>query len=433
MTIANGVAKELRYKRETTWSVLPATNAAQFLRRVTSDARPAKQTYQSNEIRRDRQIADFRHGVRSRRGPHRRRALAGHLRRLLPRRAAPGVPDRADHRHHREPGGGLGAAAVRARRGQLRHRRLQDRRRDALDRRHGLRHGEQQPQLHDLGIAGGTGLSGFNLDGTDVVAAGTQTSMVGTLAGKKTWVPSTGQLDESFAFEHWFSDISQSERFAGCKLSRWASCCRPPASPPSAMQLHGPRPHHRHRRVLRHRLGQRRDHHRPRRRGERHHPGRHAAGRLGHRHDLSINENLAMEPVVGTNTYPTINQGRFVASGQLTAFFEDGTLRDLFDNETEVSIMARCRSTTPAPRLRSRSSLPRVKLGGAARTTARRASCRPALPGAAQHGRRHRGHHAAHHHEHPGQPGDVSRARPYTAGVRPDVCTPPRERRPWIR
>jgi hypothetical protein len=43
---------------------------------------------------------------------------------------------------------------------------------------------------------------------------------------------------------------------------------------------------------------------------------------------------------MGTNTYPAINQGRFVADGQLTAFFEDGTLRDLFDNETEVSIMA---------------------------------------------------------------------------------------------
>jgi hypothetical protein len=233
MTIANGVAKELRYKRESTWSVLPATNAAQFLRRVTSDLDLRKQTYQSNEIRRDRQIADFRHGVRSVEGAHQRRALARHLRRLLPRGAAPGVPDRAATGTIASLVVSSDAAAVRARRGQLRHRRLQDRRRDALDRRHGSGTANNNRNFMISGIAGGTGLSGFNLDGTDVVAAGTQTSMVGTLAGKKTWVPSTGQLDESFAFEHWFSDISQSERFAGCKLSRWASCCRRPASPPS--------------------------------------------------------------------------------------------------------------------------------------------------------------------------------------------------------
>ncbi|MGI4796926.1 MAG: phage tail tube protein [Janthinobacterium lividum] len=38
-----------------------------------------------------------------------------------------------------------------------------------------------------------------------------------SLPGKKLFIPATGQLDQSFSFEHFYSDIGLSELFVGCK------------------------------------------------------------------------------------------------------------------------------------------------------------------------------------------------------------------------
>jgi hypothetical protein len=62
---ATGVAKQLRYKAESTWGTAPGASGAQLLRRVTSTLDLKKQTYRSNEIRSDYQVNDMRHGVRS--------------------------------------------------------------------------------------------------------------------------------------------------------------------------------------------------------------------------------------------------------------------------------------------------------------------------------------------------------------------------------
>jgi hypothetical protein len=64
MTIAIGVNKQVKYKVESTWGTVPAAGSAQLLRRVSSDLDLKKETYESNEIRTDYQVADFRHGVR---------------------------------------------------------------------------------------------------------------------------------------------------------------------------------------------------------------------------------------------------------------------------------------------------------------------------------------------------------------------------------
>ena len=64
-SIAQGVAKQLRVKKESTLNVAPGATGAQLLRRTTSEFSLTKQTYQSQEIRPDYQISDFRHGGRS--------------------------------------------------------------------------------------------------------------------------------------------------------------------------------------------------------------------------------------------------------------------------------------------------------------------------------------------------------------------------------
>jgi hypothetical protein len=74
MSLAEGVARSIIYKAYATGvitansqpvsTVDPAVGSAKILRRVSSSLKLAKDTYQSNEIRSDRQIQDFRHGVK---------------------------------------------------------------------------------------------------------------------------------------------------------------------------------------------------------------------------------------------------------------------------------------------------------------------------------------------------------------------------------
>lgn len=367
MTIANGVARELRYKREVTWSVLPATNGAQFLRRVTSNLDLNKATYQSEEIRRDRQIADFRHGVRSVGG-----SIVGEL---SPGTYADFFRAACRQAFQTAPTTGTIASLVvtstqpQYTRGSGSYVTDGFKIGDVLRWTGGTASGTANNSRNFMisGIAGGTGLSGFNLDGSDVVASGTQTSMVGTLAGKKTWVPSTGQLDDSFAFEHWHADISQSERFAGCKLNEMGIALPATGLARIDMQFMG----------------------RDRTTGTVEYfvtgsaSGETSTGivaavngvilvgtaQVGSitGYNLKINENLDAQPVLGTNTNAAINQGRFVASGQFTAFFEDAVLSSAFDNETEVSILAAIAVNDSGTADFVSFVAPRVKLGGAAK------------------------------------------------------------------
>jgi len=74
MSLAEGVAARIAYKFYSDAAIIPGVepaagtdpgaSGAQILRRVGSTLALSKDTYQSGEIRSDRQIADFRHGVR---------------------------------------------------------------------------------------------------------------------------------------------------------------------------------------------------------------------------------------------------------------------------------------------------------------------------------------------------------------------------------
>lgn len=74
MSLAEGVQASIRYKEYATGTITantqptsssdPGSSGGQILRRVSSSLKLAKDTYQSNEVRTDRQIQDFRHGVR---------------------------------------------------------------------------------------------------------------------------------------------------------------------------------------------------------------------------------------------------------------------------------------------------------------------------------------------------------------------------------
>lgn len=74
MSLAEGVSARIAYKFYSTGAIAsniqantstdPGASGGQILRRVSSSLKLGKDTYQSNEVRSDRQIADFRHGTR---------------------------------------------------------------------------------------------------------------------------------------------------------------------------------------------------------------------------------------------------------------------------------------------------------------------------------------------------------------------------------
>jgi hypothetical protein len=80
----------------------------------------------------------------------------------------------------------------------------------------------------------------------------------------------------------------------------------------------------------------------------------------------SIDFNLPMsaDPVVGQNFVPEIFLGRAHVTGQLTAFFQDMTLVNYFVNETEVSILFYLTASSAVAADAMTIYLPRVKFGG---------------------------------------------------------------------
>ena len=65
MTVAGGSRARLAYVAEVTYGTTPATPSFKTLNPTSHSLGLEKEGFQSETIRSDRQIADFRHGVRS--------------------------------------------------------------------------------------------------------------------------------------------------------------------------------------------------------------------------------------------------------------------------------------------------------------------------------------------------------------------------------
>ena len=79
---------------------------------------------------------------------------------------------------------------------------------------------------------------------------------------------------------------------------------------------------------------------------------------------LDFNMNPTTNPVVGQSFVPEIFLGRANVTGQLTALFQDLTMLNYFVNETEVSVLMYLTATTAANSPAMTIYLPRVKFGG---------------------------------------------------------------------
>lgn len=362
MAIATGIAKKVAFKKETTWGTAAGASGAQYLRRVTSDLSLAKETYQSNEIRTDYQVSDFRHGVRSVEG-----TLAGEL--------SPLTYDSfiaAALRKDFVIGGTTGAVITLS----VTNTGTKFTRSSGSFVTDGFKVGdvvsasgftETNNNSHYclVTVVAALTMDIIPLDGTVLTDEAAGDTVTIAVVGKKTYTPETAHTDDSFTVEHFYSDVAQSEVFTGCKVNSLAVALPPTGmatiniglmgkdvttatsayfTTPTAATTSG---------VIASVNG--------------------IAYAIGTRNyvltGLNINYagNMSAEAVVGSNTYADIFEGRVVVTGDMTAYFENGTLRDAFLNETEVALMfVFTTNNTKNPEFMS-FVLPRVKFGGSSK------------------------------------------------------------------
>lgn len=364
MTLASGIFKKLAYKVESTYGTVPSASSAQALRRVQATLGLSKDTYKSAEIRTDMQVSDFRHGVRK---------VSGNINGELSPATYKDFIAAALKRDFAAVSAISSVALTIAGSGPT----------YTVTRGSGsyLTDGVKIGDIIRLSVGS---LNASNISKNLMVTALTATvatvivpnasSMVAegpisgctvTVIGKKTYVPATGHTDKSWAIEAWYSDISQSEVFSGCKVSK-VNINLPPSgmatigldfmgkdittaasqyfTSPTAATTTG---------VL---------------------AAVNGVIRLNSVTvaiitglSVEINSEFTSAPVVGSNTISNAFPGTVEVSGQVVAQFQDETLRDVFINETEVDLYAVFTTDNTAAADFVQIALPRIKFGGASK------------------------------------------------------------------
>lgn len=364
MTIAGGIAKQLRVKRETVWNTAAGTTGGVLMRRVQSTLDLKKAIYQSNEIRSDRQAADSRHGVRSVDGNIQGELSCGtyadFFAAALRQEFATGVNTGSQTT--------ISASATAPQFARSAGSFLTD----------GFKIGDviRAAGFATTGVPMNarnflvtavttTGLTGFFLDKTVAVAKAAGDSVTISVFGKKTLVPQTGHTDISYSIEHFYADITQSELLTGCKLASIALSL--PATgmvtvtftilgadgqtttsayytSPAASSTGG---------VLASVNG--------------------ALLIAGSPYSfvtgltLTIDLGLTSDPVVGSNTVSGIVTGRVIVTGQATVQFADTIIRDLFYNETDAALVIALTAGNTATSDFMTFNMPRVKYNGSSK------------------------------------------------------------------
>ena len=335
MATASGINKIVSYKKETVFGTLPAASGAQTIRRVSSNFNLTKETYQSEEIRPDYQMQDFRHGVRAVEGTISGELSSGaysdFLASALARNWTAATPS------------ALGSTTIAVVSSTYTITRttgsyLTDGVRVGnVIRLTGFATANNSKNLLIIAltatVATVVALNGATLTPETVASGGTYDA-----TGKSTYAPSTGHTDDSYSFEAWYSDIGQSEVFVGNKVNTVGIAL--PATGLTTVELGF--------------MGQD-----LKQRGTTQYftsptapttNGVFAAVNgalivngavvaLVTAANFNINRNMTSEAVVGSNIKPEIYEGRILVDGDLSVLFQDGVFGGYFDAETEISLV----------------------------------------------------------------------------------------------
>lgn len=362
MGAASGVFKQVSYKVETTYGITPGATAAQAMRRVTSSLNLSKDTYQSNEIRTDFQVSDFRHGLRkvggTIGGELSAKTYGDFIAAVLKKDFVAGI---AVTGASITVGGVAGAWTITRAAGSF----LTDGVKigDVVRLTTGTFNAANANKNILVTAATALVLTGVVLNASALVTEGPIASATVTVVGKKTMVPQTGHTDKSFSIEHWYPDVPASEVFSGCKVSK-VSFSLPAtgmatvsveftgkdATPGAAQYFTSPTP------VTV--------------------TGTMAAvngvvmvgtatGGTITGMTIDIASAQSSEAGVGSNTSDQVATGRVIVTGQITAKFDSTALRDAFYGETEISAYAVFTATNSANSDFVAFSIGRLKLSGA--------------------------------------------------------------------
>lgn len=360
MAIAKGVAKTVAYKKETTWGTAAGSTGAKIIRRVSSAFNLGKETYQSNEIRVDRQIVDFRHGVRSATG-----SISGELSSatyapflgsLLGRDFSAVSPivgltltvavgSTPRYTITRSSGDFL-AAGINA---------------GMVIRISGSSIADHNGKNLLICSLTSTVLTVVVMNAKTLTAGSGGAACTISVSGKTSYVPLSSHTDQSYTIEEYYADINQSEVFTGMKVNS-ANISLPSTglatidlgfagkditysatqyytSPTSESST-----------------------------------GLFAAvngivvveGRpiaLITSADITIERPTENAVVVGSNTVADVFTGRFTVNGNLSVYFQDSTFRSYYDSETPVTIIFSMSASEADASDFMTFTMPKVKLG----------------------------------------------------------------------
>lgn len=224
MPISQGISKQVALKKETTYGVLAGAASGRLLRRVTSAFNLTKETYQSDEIRTDYQMADFRHGVRSADGSVSGELSAGSYSDLFAAALAKAFATGITMLHAATGAVTIGTAVsgvypmTRTTGSWLTDgMKIGDVIRITAGT--GLNANVLNINLLVTAISSATASSVIVLNGSTITPSASSAATSITVQGKKCFVPQTGHTSDSFTVEEWYANIAQSEVYTGCKVN----------------------------------------------------------------------------------------------------------------------------------------------------------------------------------------------------------------------
>lgn len=362
MANGNGSYTLVTYKVEATYGVRPSAASAQTLRNENSTLDLSKDTYQSAERRPDRQLADYRHGMRKVDGSITSdlspKTYADFFAALLGRDFTAGVSVVGASI---TVGGVADAWTLTRAAGSY----LTDGVKigDVVRLTAGAFNAANLNKNIMLTAVTATVATGIVLNGSLMVAEGPIASATLQVFGKKTMVPQSGFTDKSFSVEHWQPDVPASEVYTGCKVTKIG--CNLPATgmakiaidmkgkdmvpgavqyftAPVAITTTGAMAAVNGVIVA---------------------GGAKAATITGFSVDMVCEQ--SGEPTVGGNVVSSMAGGDILISGQITAVFDSTYWRDVFINETETSAYFAMTSDNAAASDFLSFCMARIKTGGA--------------------------------------------------------------------
>jgi len=375
MTTASGIQKLLVLAPQAAQGTVAVAGlaTARYLRRVTASFALGKETFQSNEMRADRQIGDMRHGIQLYDGTISGELspltysllMAGILRKLWVAAAAGGADIDVAAAVTTGNSGTFTSAAT------------------ATFITDGLKVGDviRWTGWTTTGVGNNTRnflitaltqtvMTGTMLDGSPVVAKIAGDSVTPTGIGFKLWTPALAHTEDWFTIEEYFADLDLSEvtwdmkpntmaiklpasgmatidfGMMGLSQNRLVAGTSPYFTSVVAATTTG---------IL------------SAVNGAIYVNGTKIAVITGI--DFDVAAGLTSEGVVGSNVRPDLFDGRVQVKGNVSCFFESATMRDYFVDETEVSIICAFTEGTGVAATDGVMSfvMPRVKMGGYSR------------------------------------------------------------------